>query len=74
MTTRLIATYANGVLTPKEPLDLPENSEVALTVTTESPQEPAEGSQEAWAAYLQHCSESKYSFTRFNRELLYDRG
>jgi predicted DNA-binding antitoxin AbrB/MazE fold protein len=74
MTSHVVATYANGVFTPDEPVDLPQNSKVNLTVNIEPEQEPAAGSAEAWSAYLRHCSESKYHFTRFNRELLYDRG
>lgn len=77
MTSQLFATYANGVLTPEAPLDLPENMKVGLTVTpleNGNPSEPPAGSAEAWLAYIQHCQASKYQFTRFNRELLYDRG
>lgn len=32
MTTTVQATYANGVLTPSEPLDIEEGTEVTLTV------------------------------------------
>ncbi|MYB42503.1 MAG: DUF104 domain-containing protein [Chloroflexi bacterium] len=32
MTTTVKATYANGVLTPSEPLDIEEGTEVTLTV------------------------------------------
>ena len=33
MTTTVRATYANGVLTPSEPLELDEGREVTITIT-----------------------------------------
>lgn len=77
MSATLIATYANGVFTPKSPVDLPENATVELVVKeppASTTAKPEPGSPEAWAAYIQHLKESNYRFGggRFDRESLYD--
>ena len=42
MTTKVRARYANGVLTPLEPLDLEEGAEVELTLKVNSAADKAE--------------------------------
>ena len=41
MTTTVRATYANGVLTPQEPLDLEEGKQVTLSIDDVSPSDEA---------------------------------
>jgi predicted DNA-binding antitoxin AbrB/MazE fold protein len=61
MTSHLAATYANGVFRPKQPVNLPENSEVNLifeTVVVAPPETPSPDWREAMAAFIQRCKES----------------
>jgi predicted DNA-binding antitoxin AbrB/MazE fold protein len=57
--TRVVATFANGVFTPLDAIDLPENAKVELTVTTVSGAEsaPAPGSPQAIDAFIKFCKE-----------------
>jgi predicted DNA-binding antitoxin AbrB/MazE fold protein len=61
MTSHLAATYANGVFTPKEPVNLPENSEVTLmfeTVVERPTKTSSPDWREAMAAFIRRCQES----------------
>ena len=51
MTTTVKATYANGVFTPQEPVDLEEGAEVMVSMDG-TPPEPAETGEEGGASLL----------------------
>lgn len=56
----LTALYDNGVLTPLEPLDLPEHQRVVITIHGPAPTD-ADGSLEAWQRVYQGLSEAEVS-------------
>ncbi len=47
MPARIRARYADGVLTPLDPLDLPEGAQVALAIETAQPETPGPPEAEA---------------------------
>lgn len=78
-TTRpVLAEYANGVFTPMQPVSLPENAHVTMSiriVTTAAPLAGVPGSQAARAAYAERCRSSQFKSgrPRPSREELHDR-
>ncbi len=54
------AVYNNGVLTPLEPLDLPEHLRVLITIQVPSAEEP-EAALRAWGRVYEGLSEEDVS-------------
>lgn len=74
MTTTVTATFANGVLTPDQPLPLGEQERVKLTI------EPLEAwseekAQAAWEEFKKRITEKPLHLggEKFSRDELYDR-
>ncbi len=61
MTTTVKATYANGVFTPVEPVDLEEGAEVVVSMEC-MPREPADGAAGNGASLL-HLIEELHAST-----------
>lgn len=80
MTTAAIkvtAKFADGMFTPQQMVDLPENATFELTLKIVNGTEPnglALGSLEAFDAYIEHLKTANYHFAnRWDRDALYDR-
>ncbi|MDZ4689128.1 MAG: hypothetical protein SH850_28975 [Planctomycetaceae bacterium] len=61
MTVHVVVTYANGVFTPKTPVDLPENSTLDgyfKPTSADDANRPPVGSREAMEAFIRRCRES----------------
>lgn len=75
MTTTVTATFANGVLTPDQPLPLGELERVRLTVEPLADQWTPEKGRAAWEALQKLMREQPLHFggEKFTRDELYDR-
>ncbi len=76
--SHVVADYGDGVLTPLEPLDLPEKTRVDLTVKVlddDAADARLKAEQAAWRAYRDHLvNGKKYHFAGlWDRDALYDR-
>ncbi len=69
MTTTVKATYANGVFTPTEPVDLDEGAEVTVSMddTSRASQEGAEGSGGALVQLIEELHASAPADERDDR-------
>ena len=69
MTTTVRATYANGVFTPKEPVDLDEGTEVTVSMndTSHTSQDGAEGTGRALLQLIEELHASTPADKRDDR-------